>query len=67
MNIEKTLFDKHGREIGYLLSDSDEIRLSFSFEDGDIWHVQLKRNSSKRELRDELLRLSNLIDEYAKL
>ena len=67
MIIDRQLFNGQGKKIDAGFSDSDEIRLSFYFDDGDNWHIQLKRNTSKRELRDELLKLSNSIDEYAKL
>ena len=62
MKIKQRFFNEHHQQIRLPLDDSDEVRLSFYFEDGDNWHFQLKLNASKMELRDALLGISNLID-----
>ncbi len=61
MIIQKLSLGKSGREVVDGKPDHKETRVSFYFDDGDNWHFQLKRNASKRELKNALLGVAKLI------
>ena len=66
MRIELTLCDKYGCPVEINGAEVKETRISFFFDDGDNWHMQLKDTTSKRELKESLLGVAELIDKTTK-
>ena len=64
MNIKRIVFDKYKKEV-LRFTEGTEVRLSFYFGEEN-WHLQLKKNATKHELRDCFLNLAKLIEESDK-